>query len=216
LLTPFFLGTVVGAVVTGRVHDAGDPVTSWANPASLLTGALFVAVSAYLAAVYLTVDSERDGEPDMRSYFIRRALAAAVASGGLAAVTLAVLHTTARPVFAELPGRTSWTAEVISHHRSGYGRPGDQRFRWLEVVRALLRRGPRHGPVSRPGFQASWARASTSRTGARPARKTAQAPHRDGHRRPGRRHRHRRGHHRGRHARQLAHHGLRADRQHAG
>lgn len=115
LLTPFFLGTVVGAVVTGRVHDAGDPVTSWANPASLLTGALFVAVSAYLAAVYLTVDSERDGEPDMRSYFIRRALAAAVASGGLAAVTLAVLHTTARPVFAELPGRTSWTAEVISH-----------------------------------------------------------------------------------------------------
>ncbi len=93
---------MIGAVVTGRVHGSGDPVGSWVNPTSLLTGALFVAVSAYLAAVYLTIDSERDGEPGMRSYFLRRALAAAVASGALAAVTLAVLHTTAYPVFAEL------------------------------------------------------------------------------------------------------------------
>ncbi len=114
LLTPFFLGTVVGAVVTGRVHGAGDPATAWVNPTSLLTGALFVAVSAYLAAVYLTVDSERDGEPGMRSYFIRRALAAAVTSGGLAAVTLAVLHTTARPVFTELMTGRALPLVVIS------------------------------------------------------------------------------------------------------
>ncbi len=86
LLTPFFLGTAIGAVVTGRVRGSGDPVAAWVNPTSLLTGALFVAVSAYLAAVYLTVDSERSGEPDMRSYFLRRALAAGVASGALAAV----------------------------------------------------------------------------------------------------------------------------------
>ena len=62
LLTPFFLGTVVGAVVTGQVRGtAGDPVGSWTNLTSLLTGGLFVVTGAYLAAVYLAVDSERDG-----------------------------------------------------------------------------------------------------------------------------------------------------------
>jgi cytochrome d ubiquinol oxidase subunit II len=114
LLTPFFMGTVIGAVVTGRVHGTGDPVTAWVNPTSLLTGALFVAVSAYLAAVYLTVDSDRDGEQDLRSYFIRRALAAAVASGALAAITLAVLHTTARRVFDELLTGRALPLVVIS------------------------------------------------------------------------------------------------------
>src|SRR4051794_37708492 len=37
VLTPFFLGTVVGAVASGRVpvgNAAGDPVTSWLNPLS--------------------------------------------------------------------------------------------------------------------------------------------------------------------------------------
>ena len=37
LLTPFFMGTVVGAVASGRVpvgNAEGDPVTSWLNPVS--------------------------------------------------------------------------------------------------------------------------------------------------------------------------------------
>ena len=114
LLTPFFLGVVIGAVAAGRVHGAGDPATSWINPTSLLTGGLFVAVSAYLAAVYLTVDSERDGETRMRAYFLRRALAAAVVSGALAAVTLAVLHTTAPSLFSELLTGRALPLVVIS------------------------------------------------------------------------------------------------------
>ena len=38
LLTPFFMGTVVGAIAGGRVpvgNAAGDAVTSWLNPLSL-------------------------------------------------------------------------------------------------------------------------------------------------------------------------------------
>ena len=58
LLTPFFLGTAIGAIVTGRVRGAAIRPRSWVNPTSLLTGALFVATSAYLAAVYLATDSE--------------------------------------------------------------------------------------------------------------------------------------------------------------
>jgi cytochrome d ubiquinol oxidase subunit II len=115
LLTPFFLGTVVGSIAVGRVRGmAGDPVGSWVNPTSLLTGALFVAAGAYLAAVYLAVDSERGGDPELRGYFIRRALAAAVATGVLAGVTMAVLHTTAKSLFAELATGRGLPLVIIS------------------------------------------------------------------------------------------------------
>ena len=70
LLTPFFMGTVVGAIAGGRVpvgNAAGDAVTSWLNPLSLLIGALFVATSAYLAAVFLVSDARRAGTPRPRA-----------------------------------------------------------------------------------------------------------------------------------------------------
>lgn len=114
LLTPFFLGTAIGAIVTGRVRSHGDPVTSWANPTSLLTGALFVVTSAYLAAVYLAADSERAGDPGLRAYFIRRALGAGAVSGLLAAATLAVLHSTASRVFSALTTGRALPLVVIS------------------------------------------------------------------------------------------------------
>ena len=69
VLTPFFLGTVVGAIVGGRVptgNAAGDPVSSWANTLSLVTGTLFVATGAYLAAVFLVSDALRAGAPAVR------------------------------------------------------------------------------------------------------------------------------------------------------
>ena len=115
LLTPFFLGTAIGAIVTGRVRGAaGDPAASWVNPTSLLTGALFVATSAYLAAVYLATDSERAGEPGLRTYFTRRALAAAVVTGLLAAITMATLHTAAARVFSILTTGRALPLVVIS------------------------------------------------------------------------------------------------------
>jgi cytochrome d ubiquinol oxidase subunit II len=115
LVTPFFLGTAVGAVVTGRVRGTpGDPVGSWVNTTSLLTGALFVVTGAYLAAVYLAVDSDRSGEPGLRRYFTRRALAAAVVSGVLAAITMAVLRSTATRVFSELTHGRSLPLVVVS------------------------------------------------------------------------------------------------------
>jgi cytochrome bd ubiquinol oxidase subunit II len=115
LLTPFFLGTVVGAVVTGQVRgQAGDPVGSWTGRTALLTGGLFVATGAYLAAVYLAVDSERAGEHRLRAYFIRRAVAAGAASGILAGITLAVLHSTAKPLFTELTTGRGLPLVVIS------------------------------------------------------------------------------------------------------
>ena len=94
VLTPFFLGTVVGAIAGGRVpvgNATGDAVTSWLNPLSILIGALFVATGAYLAAVFLVSDARRAGAPDLERYFATRALVAAVVAGALAAVDLVFL-----------------------------------------------------------------------------------------------------------------------------
>ena len=102
LLTPFFMGTVVGAVAGGRVpvgNAAGDSVTSWLNPLSLVIGALFVATGAYVSAVFLVSDARRAGAPDLEEYFATRALVAAVVTGGLAAVGLVALYRDARYIF---------------------------------------------------------------------------------------------------------------------
>jgi cytochrome bd ubiquinol oxidase subunit II len=107
LLTPFFLGTLVGAIAGGRVpvgNATGDLWTSWLNPLSLVIGALFVATGAYLASVFLVSDARRAGAPDLERYFTDRALVAAVVTGALAVVGLVFLHRDARYVFDGLSG----------------------------------------------------------------------------------------------------------------
>ncbi len=64
VLTPFFMGTVVGAIASGNVpaDGNGDAFSSWLEPLPLLTGAMFVATGAYLSAVFLVGDARRAGE----------------------------------------------------------------------------------------------------------------------------------------------------------
>jgi cytochrome bd ubiquinol oxidase subunit II len=105
VLTPFFMGTIVGAVASGRVpigNAAGDPVTSWLNPLSLLVGVLFVATGAYLAAVFLISDARRLGDTELERYFRARALAVAVVAGAVAIAGIFVLRDDARYVYDRL------------------------------------------------------------------------------------------------------------------
>jgi cytochrome bd ubiquinol oxidase subunit II len=107
LLTPFFMGTVVGAVASERIplgNAQGDAVTSWLNLVSLLTGALFVATSAYLAAVFLVSDARRAGDDELQRYFNVRAVAAAIATGVLALAGLFVFRDDARFIYDGLVG----------------------------------------------------------------------------------------------------------------
>jgi cytochrome d ubiquinol oxidase subunit II len=104
VLTPFFMGTVVGAIAAGNVPAAGngDAFSSWLEPLPLLTGAMFVATGAYLSAVFLVGDARRAGEVDMERYFVRRALAAGAVAGIAAAIGLVELHSEAHYVFDRL------------------------------------------------------------------------------------------------------------------
>jgi cytochrome d ubiquinol oxidase subunit II len=108
LLTPFFFGTVVGGVASGRVPPgiaAGDVLSSWVNPTSFLGGALAVLACAYLAAVFLCGDARRDGQHDLAEAFRRRAMAAAAITGTVGLAGIAILRADAPVLFDGLTGR---------------------------------------------------------------------------------------------------------------
>jgi cytochrome bd ubiquinol oxidase subunit II len=104
VLTPFFMGAVVGAIAAGNVPPGGngDAFSSWLAPLPLLTGALFVASGAYLAAVYLLADAHRADDREMEGYFARRALAAGLLAGAVALGGLFALHADARYIYERL------------------------------------------------------------------------------------------------------------------
>ncbi len=101
-LTPFFLGTVAGGVASGRVplgNAAGDPLTSWLNPTSMLGGTLAVVTCAYLAAVLVSRDAAAGGSEDLAEYFRRRALISGALAGLVALAGVFVLRLDAPDLF---------------------------------------------------------------------------------------------------------------------
>lgn len=108
VLTPFFMGTVVGAIAAEQVPvpaDSAGALSSWLNPVSIVVGLLFVVTCAYVAAVFLCSDTRRSGDEELAEYFRVRALASAVVAGALAIAGLFALHADARYVFDGLTDR---------------------------------------------------------------------------------------------------------------
>jgi cytochrome d ubiquinol oxidase subunit II len=102
ILTPFALGTVVGAIAAGRVpvgNARGNEITSWLSPMPIVIGLLTVATCAYLAAVYLAADARRLGDAALEREFRARALGVGVLAGGLAVAGLLVTRADARPLW---------------------------------------------------------------------------------------------------------------------
>lgn len=106
VLTPFFMGTVVGAIASGEVppDGGGDPMGSWTGTLPLLIGAMFVVSGAYVAAVFLVRDAGAAGEEDVRAHFRRCALGAAVVAGLVAVAGILALRADARFVYDGLTG----------------------------------------------------------------------------------------------------------------
>src|SRR5438132_540721 len=117
ILTPFALGTVIGALASEQVHvgnPGGSLVTSWLNPTSITIGVLAVASSAYLAAVFLSGDAAREGRHALADRFRARALAAGLAAGAVAIAGLIVLHFDAERIFRRLTEGAGLPALVVS------------------------------------------------------------------------------------------------------
>ncbi len=107
LLTPFFMGTVIGAIATGQIPaDASHAsLAAWTSATSLLTGFMFVGACGYLAAVYLVGEAARRGDHRLEAYFTRRAQAAGIVTGALSLAALAELHSSNAALFSRLTGR---------------------------------------------------------------------------------------------------------------
>ncbi len=71
VITPVLLGMCLGAVSAGQIRIVGGVVqadywTAWLTPLSWACGALALALFAYLASVYLTLETEGDLREDFR------------------------------------------------------------------------------------------------------------------------------------------------------
>ena len=71
LVTPFLLGVIAGAIMSGRVRSENGFWHSWIGLFPFLVGLFTIALFAYLAAVYLILETE---EIPLREEFRKRAL----------------------------------------------------------------------------------------------------------------------------------------------
>ena len=117
VLTPFMLGTAVGAIASGRVpvgNAAGNLVSSWTNATSLMGGVLAVCAGAFLAAVYLAADSGRFATPKLADAFRTRALISAVVTGLVALATLVVVDNDLPAFYRGLTHGLGLAAVIVS------------------------------------------------------------------------------------------------------
>jgi cytochrome d ubiquinol oxidase subunit II len=118
VLTPFALGTAIGAIAARTVpvgNAAGGMFSSWTGATPLLIGVLAVANSAYLAAVFLAADAKRTGRPrELQEALRARALAMGAVAGLVAVVGLIVLHAETHFLYARLLGGSALAAVIVS------------------------------------------------------------------------------------------------------
>ena len=105
VVTPVFFGMAAGAVASGQIRVVDgvvqtDPWTSWVAPFPLVIGLLALATCAFLAAVYLTVETDGELQEDFR----RRALGAGAAFAVLAAIALPLARQDAPHIWQGLTG----------------------------------------------------------------------------------------------------------------
>ena len=104
LLTPLLLGVIVGAVSTDGIRIEDGIVSSgfvqpWFGIFPLAVGVFALCQFAFLAAVYLTLETE---DAELREAFRRNALATAVALGVVAALVLLLARTHSRLIWDDL------------------------------------------------------------------------------------------------------------------
>ncbi len=107
LVTPFFLGTIAGAVASGRVpiDGTGDIWTSWLNPSGLLGGVMAVLTCTFLAGVFLAADAHGLGQDELADQLRNRSLVVGAVTGAVALVGIIPLSTDAERLVNGLTGR---------------------------------------------------------------------------------------------------------------
>ena len=113
VITPFCQGAIIGALASGDIHVVDGQVTTgflagWTTPFAVSCGVFAVLLFAFLAATYLTIDTE--GRPELQDDFRRRALATGAALVPVAVVVFVASSSGAPGIRA---GLTSWWGLLI-------------------------------------------------------------------------------------------------------
>jgi cytochrome bd ubiquinol oxidase subunit II len=108
VVTPFFLGTAAAAVASGSIHAPGGQLDTgflagWTTLLAVVIGLFALSICAYLAATYLMVENEE--RPALLGDFRRRAIAAALVSGVLALLALAIASVEGSRLVQSVTGR---------------------------------------------------------------------------------------------------------------
>jgi len=111
--TPFFQGLTLGALTTGDIQVVEDHVTTgffagWLTPFALACGLFALALFAFLAATYMTVDIQ--GQPDLQNDFRLRAIWAETA---LIPLAIIVFITSKYGAALMYRGLTNWWAPLL-------------------------------------------------------------------------------------------------------
>lgn len=115
LVTPIFLGIVFGAISSGRIR-ATDPLaftggaTLWLSPFPISVGLLVPASFAFLAAVYLILETD---DPGLREEFRRDSIRSAAALAIFSGLTLVAAAVDAPEFFRALTGRP-WSIPLVA------------------------------------------------------------------------------------------------------
>jgi cytochrome d ubiquinol oxidase subunit II len=107
LITPFFLGTVAGAIASGRVPEAGyGPLfSSWLTSTSLFGGVIAVLTCAFLAGVLLAADAQRSGDEPLAEHLRGRVVALGWVTGAVVLAALVPIAQDAPTLSRGLRGR---------------------------------------------------------------------------------------------------------------
>ena len=111
--TPLIQGMTLGALATGQIRATRQGLTSsylagWLSPFAWSCGLFALSLFAFLAATYLTVDTE--GESELQEDFRRRALWSGAFLGPIAALVFFTSRSEAPEMFA---GLTRWWAPYL-------------------------------------------------------------------------------------------------------
>lgn len=139
VFTPVMLGVCIGAIATGGIRVQDGVVTSgfvrpWLEPFPFAVGLFALALFAFLAAVYLTVEANDNA---LREDFRRRGLGAAGAVGVLALTVYLLSHEAAPLVRDGLTQRPwSWPLQIVTGG-CAVGAIGALWWRRFQVARVL-------------------------------------------------------------------------------
>jgi cytochrome bd ubiquinol oxidase subunit II len=111
--TPFFQGLTLGALATGKIHFIDGEIASgffagWLTPFAITCGFFALALFAFLAATYLTLDTREN--PDLQNDFRLRALWSNFALVPLAIIVFFTSKDGAPLMYA---GLTNWWAPLL-------------------------------------------------------------------------------------------------------